>query len=46
MDPAFQERALGFSSFSDFVKAHDRIVELDESTSARRMRLRPTRAKK
>lgn len=40
MDPAFQERALGFSSFSSFVKSHDAIVELDESTSARRMRLR------
>lgn len=40
MDPAFQERALGYSSFSDFVKAHDKLVELDESTSARRMRLR------
>jgi uncharacterized LabA/DUF88 family protein len=41
MDPTFQERALGFRSFSDFVKSLDALVELDESQSSRPMRLRP-----
>jgi hypothetical protein len=40
MDPTFQERALGFRSFSDFVKSLDTLVELDESQSSRPMRLR------
>ncbi|MES2171144.1 MAG: NYN domain-containing protein [Actinomycetota bacterium] len=40
MDPTFQERALGFRSFSDFVKSLDALVELDESQSSRPMRLR------
>jgi uncharacterized LabA/DUF88 family protein len=40
MDPTFQERALGFRSFSDFVKSLDSLVELDESQSSRPMRLR------
>jgi uncharacterized LabA/DUF88 family protein len=40
MDPTFQERALGFRSFSDFVKSLDSVVELDESQSSRPMRLR------
>ncbi|PPL14102.1 NYN domain-containing protein [Microterricola pindariensis] len=41
MDPTFQERALGFSSFTDFVKAMDSRVEIDESHPSRRIRLRP-----
>lgn len=41
MDPTFQERALGFSSFTDFVKAMDARVEIDESHPSRRIRLRP-----
>lgn len=41
MDPSFQERALGFSSFSAFVKAQDQLIELDETRDARPIRLRP-----
>ncbi|MCI2957063.1 NYN domain-containing protein [Agromyces atrinae] len=41
MDPTFEERALGFSSFSGFVKSQSARVELDESSSSRMMRLRP-----
>ncbi|AMB59770.1 NYN domain-containing protein [Microterricola viridarii] len=41
MDPTFQERALGFSSFTDFVKSMDARVEIDESHPSRRIRLRP-----
>ncbi|MEJ3405321.1 NYN domain-containing protein [Rathayibacter sp. YIM 133350] len=40
MDPSFQERALGFSSFTDFVKAEGGLVELDETHPSRRIRLR------
>ncbi|MEU1972754.1 NYN domain-containing protein [Microbacterium sp. NPDC019599] len=39
MDPSFSEKALGHKSFSDFVKAHAAIAELDESTNAVRVRL-------
>src|SRR6201997_448021 len=31
MDPAFSERALGYRSFSDFVKSREAVAELDES---------------
>jgi uncharacterized LabA/DUF88 family protein len=31
MDPSFSEKALGYRSFSDFVKSRDVIAELDES---------------
>ena len=41
MDPTFQERALGFGSFSEFVKSEGSLVELDETHPARRIRLRP-----
>jgi uncharacterized LabA/DUF88 family protein len=40
MDPSFSEKALGHKSFSDFVKAHPAIAELDESTNIVRVRLR------
>jgi hypothetical protein len=40
MDPSFQERRLGFSSFTDFVKSRGGVVELDES-GMNRMRIRP-----
>ncbi|WP_203230887.1 OST-HTH/LOTUS domain-containing protein, partial [Agromyces humi] len=33
MDPSFQERRLGFGSFSDFVKSRGGVVELDEAGS-------------
>jgi len=39
MDPSFSEKALGHKSFSDFVKAHPTVAELDESTNIVRVRL-------
>ncbi|WP_448808275.1 NYN domain-containing protein [Agromyces bauzanensis] len=45
MDPGFQERRLGFASFTDFVKSRAGVVELDE-TGGNRMRIRPKTAKK
>jgi uncharacterized LabA/DUF88 family protein len=41
MDPSFSERALGFRSFSDFVKSRESVAELDESGPARLVRLSP-----
>jgi hypothetical protein len=42
MDPSFQERRLGFSTFTDFVKSRAGVVELDESEGTRsRIRIRP-----
>jgi uncharacterized LabA/DUF88 family protein len=41
MDPSFSERALGYRSFSDFVKSRDAVAELDESDPVRLVRLRP-----
>ena len=40
MDPSFSEKALGFSSFSDFVKSRDAIAELEETGHERLVRLR------
>jgi NYN domain/OST-HTH/LOTUS domain len=40
MDPSFSERALGYRSFSDFVKSRSAIAELDETTQTRLIRLR------
>ncbi|MFT4279686.1 NYN domain-containing protein [Microbacterium sp.] len=39
MDPSFSEKALGHRSFSDFVGAHPKVAELDESTNIVRVRL-------
>ena len=39
MDPSFSEKALGHRSFSDFVKAHPEVAEIDESTNIVRVRL-------
>ena len=39
MDPSFSERALGFRSFSDFLRSRGDLVELDESSTARLVRL-------
>ncbi|WP_375400508.1 NYN domain-containing protein [uncultured Amnibacterium sp.] len=39
MDPSFSERALGFRSFSDFLRSRDELVDLDESSTARLVRL-------
>jgi hypothetical protein len=41
MDPSFSEKALGYRSFSDFVKSRHDVAELDETTSARLIRLTP-----
>ncbi len=40
LDPAFNEKALGYSSFSKFVKSRANLVELDESTQIHLVRLR------
>ena len=42
MDPSFSERALGYRSFSDFIKSRAGIAELDDTNSARLVRLNPT----
>ncbi|MGR0320593.1 NYN domain-containing protein [Agromyces sp. ZXT2-3] len=41
MDPSFQERRLGFASFTDFLKSRGGVVELDETTGQNRVRIRP-----
>lgn len=40
MDPSFQERKLGFGSFTDFLKSQGEVIELDES-GQNRVRIRP-----
>lgn len=40
MDPSFQERRLGFATFTDFLKSRGGVVELDESGQTR-VRIRP-----
>jgi hypothetical protein len=40
MDPSFSEKSLGFRSFSDFLRSRSDIVELDESSTTRKVRLR------
>jgi uncharacterized LabA/DUF88 family protein len=40
MDPSFSEKSLGFRSFSDFLRSHSELVELDESSTTRLVRLR------
>jgi len=40
MDPSFSEKSLGFRSFSDFLRSRSDIVELDESSTTRLVRLR------
>jgi len=44
MDPSFSEKALGYRSFSDFVKSREGIAELDETNPARLVRLNPALA--
>jgi hypothetical protein len=41
MDPSFSERALGYRSFSDFIKSRAAIAEFDDTNSARLVRLNP-----
>ena len=40
MDPSFSEKALGYRSFSDFLKSHEQIAELEETGHERLVRLR------
>lgn len=42
MDPSFSEKALGYRSFSDFLRSRSEVVDLDESSTARMVRLKPT----
>jgi hypothetical protein len=41
MDPSFSERALGYRSFSDFVKSRETVAQLDETDPGRLIRLNP-----
>jgi len=40
MDPSFSEKALGYRSFSDFVKSREAVAELDETSPIRVIRLK------
>jgi uncharacterized LabA/DUF88 family protein len=42
MDPSFSEKSLGFRSFSDFLRSRSDIVDLDESSTTRMVRLKST----
>ncbi len=44
MDPSFSEKALGYRSFSDFVKSREAVAELDEANPVRLIRLNPALA--
>ena len=40
MDPSFSEKALGFRSFSDFLRSRSDVVKLDESSTTRLVQLK------
>ena len=40
MDPSFSEKSLGFRSFSDFLRSRADVVELDETSTTRLVKLR------
>src|SRR6201996_2301326 len=42
MDPSFSEKSLGFRSFSDFLRTRTDVVDLDESSTTRLVRLKTT----
>jgi uncharacterized LabA/DUF88 family protein len=44
MDPSFSEKSLGFRSFSDFLRSRSDVVDLDESSTTRMVRLKTTAA--
>jgi uncharacterized LabA/DUF88 family protein len=46
IDPSFNEKSLGFKSFSDFIKSRRKVVELVENGQERRLKLRPEFATK
>ena len=39
LDPAFDEKTLGFKSFTDFIRSRDAVAELQEDGQNRRVRL-------
>lgn len=39
LDPGFSERALGFRSFTEFIKAHPQVAEIDETENIVQIRL-------
>ena len=41
MDPTFSEKALGYPSFTDFVKSRPNMVEIDDSSAVRKLRIHP-----
>jgi hypothetical protein len=41
MDPAFNEKPLGFRSFTDFLSSRSDLAELKEDGPQRLIRLRP-----
>jgi len=41
MDPSFNEKSLGFRTFSDFVTSRNEVVDMKEDGQARRIRLKP-----
>ncbi|MDT5315166.1 MAG: hypothetical protein QOE74_4186, partial [Mycobacterium sp.] len=40
MDPSFSEKSLGFKSFSDFLRSRSDLVQLDESSTTRMVKLK------
>ena len=42
MDPTFNEKSLGFKSFSDFVKSREAQVDIAKGAPADRLKLRET----
>ncbi|WP_025734878.1 NYN domain-containing protein [Mycobacterium genavense] len=40
MDPSFNEKSLGFKSFSDFLRSRSELVDLEETSTTRLARLR------
>jgi len=42
INPSFSEKALGYRTFTDFVKSRQSIAELQEDGQIRRIRLRPS----
>ena len=44
LDPSFSEKALGYRTFSEFVKSRGAVAELDESSPVRLVRLNPKKA--
>src|SRR5262249_23165502 len=39
MDPSFSEEALGFKTFSDFLRSRSDLIDLDETSTTRLVRL-------